>query len=310
MHATLKAISEKAHVNAEDVLRLRREVFGDHAVDREEVAVLFRLAEQAPSGEREWAQFLAEVTTDFFVRQKTPAGYITDEDADFLLACFGPADRTSALKIDTLCHMLQAAKHVPERLIAFGLETVKAHVLADRRVDAREVERLRAFVFAAGGDGNVAVTRQEAELLFDLNDLSRAGDNDPTWIAFFALAISNHLMAHIGYAPMSREDALQMERNIADHSVNVSRFMGRIAGGGLSGFGNAFKKDRTREKHNDARAAEAAVAEQVTSPEASWLADRIGLYGDYCSAEQALIVRLKELRGELPPELDALAARA
>ena len=309
MHATLKAISEKAHVSTEDVLRLRREVFGDHVVDRDEIALLFRLAEQAPAGDREWAQFLAEVTTDFFVRQKTPAGYMTEEDADFLLACFGPAEQTSALKIETLCHMLREARQVPARLIDFGLATVKAHVLADGRVDACEVERLRTFVFAAGGDGNVAVSQAEAELLFDLNDLSREGDNDPTWIAFFALAISNHLMAHIGYQPLSREEYLRVEQNMADHSVNVGGFMGRMANGGLSGFATAFRKDTTRRDQNEARAAQAAEAEKVTSSEADWLADRIGRDGSYCSAERALIVRLRELRGELPPKLEAIAAQ-
>ena len=51
---------------------------------------------------------------------------------------------------------------------------------------------IRRYLFAAGGDGNVAVTRREAELLFDINDALPDGPEAPEWTALFVQGIVNH----------------------------------------------------------------------------------------------------------------------
>ncbi len=303
MNKLLHSITEKHFVTAEDVLRLRREVFGDHLVDRHEAYQLFQLADSAPAGDHDWHDFLCEAATDFFVRQKDPCGYMTEADAVFLMKCFGAPETVSTIKTDVLCHMLKHATLVPRSLVEFGFEIVRAHVLADGRIDADEVNRLRCFLFAAGGDGNIAITRAEAELLFDINDLTHGEANAPAWTHFFAQGVANHLMAHIGYQPLNRAEVLRLEDNLADHSVNIGRFVSRMFSRGPAELPKQANKNRLRE-------GEAAVAAQVTASEADWLADRIGRDGVYNDAEKAVIAHLKSLSGQLPPRLEELARSA
>lgn len=315
----LAQIAEKNFVTAEDVLRLRRDIFGDHLVDSEEVLQLFQLAEAAPSGDPEWRQFLCEAVTDYFVRQKQPEGYVDAEDAAFLIRFFGAPDTASPLKVDALVHLLRHARQVDQSLIDFGMETVRAHVLCDGRVDAVEVANLRSFLFAMGSDGNIAITRGEADFLFDLNDATRDADNDDSWHTLFAQAVSNYVMAHSGYTPPSRARMAELEAGIADHRLFsgfentpenrsarrdfFSLFKhrpGKVLFGGISEAMRADKREIDE--------AASAVAEQLTDEEVTWLLDRIGQDGVFDEAEKALIAHLQSLKGELPEPLAALLA--
>jgi hypothetical protein len=56
--------------------------------------------------------------------------------------------------------------------------------------------------------GAGAVTRLEAECLFDLHDATAGADNDPGFEDLFFKAIANHLAAAAGHKTASRERAL------------------------------------------------------------------------------------------------------
>ena len=58
---------------------------------------------------------------------------------------------------------------------------------------------------------NVAITRSEAELLFDIADATNEAENDPAWTDLFAKAIANAIMAASGYSAPNREEALRRE---------------------------------------------------------------------------------------------------
>ena len=166
---------------------------------------------------------------------------------------------------------------------------------------------LKRYLFAAGGDGNVAVTRAEAELLFDINDATDNAKNNAAWTELFVQGVVNHLMAHLGYTAPSREEAFRRNAWAKDQSVNVGGFFKKMLAGGLSGFKTT---DSVVKAHNDQRDAAIAEAEQVTKGEADWLAARIGKDGGFDVNERRLIERLRELEKDLPEGLRALLNRA
>ena len=75
-------------------------------------------------------------------------------------------------------------------------------------VTEADVDLLRRIIYSFGGDGNMAVTQPEAEILFDIDEATADADNHPAWGDLFVKAIANCVMAASGYAPPPREEAL------------------------------------------------------------------------------------------------------
>lgn len=70
-----------------------------------------------------------------------------------------------------------------------SLEELKADLLADGKLDADEVIKLREVLYADG-----KIDQKEADFLFELNDAVSGKNNDPTWEQFFVEAISDYLL--------------------------------------------------------------------------------------------------------------------
>jgi hypothetical protein len=66
---------------------------------------------------------------------------------------------------------------------------LKKSLLADGVIDAAEVASLRAQLFADG-----VIDREEADLMFDLNDATQCSKNHPSFQALFVDAISAYLL--------------------------------------------------------------------------------------------------------------------
>lgn len=66
---------------------------------------------------------------------------------------------------------------------------LKKSLLADGKIDAAEVTSLRAQLFADG-----MIDREEADMVFELNDGTSGAQNDPSWQALFVDAISAYLL--------------------------------------------------------------------------------------------------------------------
>ena len=150
--------------------------------------------------------------------------------------------------------------------------------------------------------------KQEAELLFDLNDAAAEDKNDPAWNELFVTGVINHLMAHLGYQAISREEAFRRDAWVKDHSVSVGRFFSRMAS---SIFGVAADHDSSvyaaYSKRGDMDAEEAA---KVTPAEASWLADRLNHDGDIKASEKELLTHIRSLEKDLPETLKTLVSDA
>lgn len=309
----LAAIGADGFVSADEVLFMRRTVFADGVVSHAELDALFDLGDRAQDGDPEWLQFFAEAAADFYLREEEPQGYLTPDEFQSLKARVTRDGHANALEIALMVKLMETAEQTPPEMAAFVGEQIKAHILGKEDgpvVSKQDAVLIRRYLFAAGGDGHVAVTRREAELLFDINDATEHAANNPAWTELFVQGVINHLMAHLGYKAPSREEAFRRNAWAKDHSVNVGGFFKRMVSGGFGAVRDAYSQKSSYAEHNDQRDRDAAMAAKVTETEADWLAARIGRDGAFDVNERRLLERMRELEKDLPEGLKALLARA
>lgn len=318
-------VTASKHLTAEDAKAMRRAVYQDGAIDQGELETLFVLDEAAERRDPEWSAFFVEAVTDFIVNQEEPQGYVSKANARWLIDRIAKDGIvTTACELELLVTVLEKATSSPDQLSAFALDQVKHAVvhgdgplargaLAPGRVGADEADLIRRVLYAFGGDGNIAVTRAEAEVLFDINDATAEADNDPAWADLFVKALANTLMAASGYRPPSREVALKREAWLSSETGGVGDFFAKMVSGGLKGVFDAYRQPDTEERwaERNQRFSEAsATAEVVSEAEATWLADRIGRDGTLHENEKAVLRFIAEQSPDIHPSLKPLIEKA
>jgi hypothetical protein len=319
------AISRK--VTAEDALAARRLVYAeDGLADPGEMEMLFRIDEAAGESAPEWRSLLVEAGTDFLVHQQAPSGYVDEANADWLISRIEKDGKVkSATGLELLVKVLEAAKSSPPRLVRLALRQVQiaaidgegplasGGALEPGRVGAAETALLRRILYAFGGDDGIAVTRAEAEVLFDINDATADADNDPAWTDLFVKAVANCIMSASGYAVPTREVALRHEEWLDAPTGGVAGFFAKMAAGGFRGMLEAYREPDSEARWaaiNRAKEAAFAAAGPVTQGEAEWLAGRIGRDGAIHENERALLRFIKEEGREIHPSLAPLIEKA
>ncbi|TPK94910.1 hypothetical protein FJ934_13565 [Mesorhizobium sp. B2-4-12] len=323
MSAPVAGLTSKISITPQDVVMLRRDVFADGVVTRGEAEALFALDQTARDKCAEWAPFFVEAVTDYIVHQERPEGYISQDNADWLIRTIsrdGMVD--SRTELELLVHVLEETKSSPDRLCVYALEQV-AHAVVDGKgplmlggalvpglVAKAEVDLLRRILYAHGGDGNIAITRGEAEVLFRINEQTAQANNDPSWNELFVKAIANFVMCSAGYEAPTRDVALRQETFLEHADVEIGGFFNRMVSGGLAGIIEAYRSPDDIEAEWEAknRAAEALArrAETIDAGEAKWLVEHIGLNRPLYENERALLTLIKHASPEIHPALKPL----
>lgn len=315
-------------VTADDVLRLRREVYRDGVATRAEAEALFAIDSACHDRCEEWDVFFIEAVCDYLVGQEPPQGYISRENAQWLIRAIskdGIVDTRT--EIELLIKVLERAKQSPAILSAFALKQVaevvvngqgalaKGRVARAGVVTKADVDMLRRVLYAFGGVGQAMVTREEAEVLFEINDATVEAKNDPAWSDLFTKAIGFSLLAAFGYVQPTRDEAIAREEWLNDTDVNVGGFFGRMFAGGLRGFSeNVFADTRVETAFAERNArfeAENHAAAAICSAEAQWLVDRIGrdglLHGNERQLLKFIASEARDIHPSLQPLLDKVA---
>ncbi len=320
-------IIKRGSIKDEDVLAWRRAFYDDGVISPEEAETLFAIHKAAPVQDPSWAEFFVEAITDFLVRQAEPEGYVTDENARWLIDQVGKNGRVeSKTEIELLVNVLDCSRWSPVSLAKFALGQIRdAVVLGDGPLrsgasDASkgtildsEVELLRRVIYAFGGDGNIAVTKPEAEVLFEINDaVSESGLNE-AWTELFVKAIANVVMASSFYTPPSREEALRSDAWVESRGeLSPTGLVGAIVSSGLSGIFSAYRQQTPEERalaRLERQRLEIITNEQIDADEADWLVERMERDGALSPAEDALLAFLSAEHAELHPSLQGLVDR-
>ncbi|MBU1210988.1 MAG: hypothetical protein KJ587_06915 [Alphaproteobacteria bacterium] len=317
-------IAERGSIREADAAELRRAVYKDGGISLEEAERLIELNADCPVQAADWSDLFREALTDFVVNQSEPEGYVTQQNADWLISRLAPDGLVRSRKeLDLVVHIIDHARWSPEILVAFALAQVSHAVRTGEgplrnghetaTIDDDEVELVRRIIYAFGGDGNIAVTRAEAEMLCDINDSLDPEQVNPLWTELYVKAMANCLLANSGYSVPSREEALRSEAWLdaaADLSpVDITRSITRLS---LDDVIGGYRKQSLEEctlTRLDREYRELVTGESLDANEADWLADRLARDGQLSPAETALIAYLKEADAEIDPRLDEIVER-
>lgn len=316
-------------ITPEDVIQFRREVFRDGLVSKREADAIFMINDATQEQCTQWHDFFVEALTDFTIQQVEPRGYVSVDKAEWLIRQVNKDGKIKgASELEMLVKTIEKASECPESFVTYVLtqvanmvisgegELIRGKTLTKGVIGEPEVDLLRRTLYGASGDGNIGISKHEAEILFDINDKTAEIENHPAWNDLFVKAIANHLMAVSGYQPPSRQEAFAREQWLDDTEVDVAGTLknslssfGSLFGGG--GFTDAFKSDHQRMQdawsdRNDKFERDTKTSEVVDGGEAHWLVDRIGRDGVFHENEKALIRFLKEDSPDIHPALRPL----
>lgn len=311
------SIAARGEITAEDVLALRRRVYGKGCVTDEDVEQVFALNDRLMDlRDPEWPAFFVEALCDYLVDQAEPHGYVSEQNADWLIARISRSNRVDgSTELELLIRVLERAQASPPALVSFALEQVRHGVVhgegcigRSRRltpgvIGADEVELIRRILYAFGGDGNIGITRQEAAVLMDINDMTAEAENHPSWSDLFVKALANFLMVTSGYQVPTRQEALRREAWLDAPAQGVGRFLGRMLTDGLAGLRPAYGEPEPFMESP-------SLVPDACSVNAEWLIGRIGQSGRLHHNEVALVNFLKTEHLRLHPRLLPLLDRA
>jgi hypothetical protein len=311
--------------SAESVLALRRKIYSDGAINRVEAEQLFLINHQIKDLDHpDWSVFFTEAVTDLVLQQSIPYGYISEDNAKWLIERITQDGKmTLRTEFEALLKVMDNAVSVPQMLAAFALEQVKQVVLCGQRVSlhdeayepgrvtAADVKALRRVLHAASSEGFNTISREEAEILFDIAEATATADNDPSFDDLFARAIGNHLMAGSGWSAPSMAIALRRERWLDEqHSLTggIASFFGRA----LGGMGTAFTALLSQQGYSlsSGHLPHSTPHDMITYEEADWVASRINRDSIISSAEKNLLRFLKQEAAHIAPSLQPLMEKA
>jgi hypothetical protein len=309
-----------------DVLRLRSALHGDGIATAAEAELLFGLNEACPSQHPAWADLFIETLTDYLVDQVQPEGYLTTNDAKSLIERVTRNGRSPRkVELDLIVNILDTSRWSPVSLSRFALEQVRravthgdgplrtGHEPVAGTIREPEVELARRILYAFGGDGSVAVTRAEAEVLVDINDAIADPAVSPAWADLFVKAITNVVMAASGRAVPTREEALRRDAWMIERGeLSPNALLSAMVRSSLDAVWGAYQEQSPEDRalaRLEHQRIEIITNEAITEAEAGWLCERIGRGGRLTANEAALVAYLKKESPAMHPDLQAAVKR-
>jgi hypothetical protein len=196
------AILEDGVIDAAEIGQIRTRLYDDGVIDREEADFLFDLNDAVAAGtasvadDADWSGLFIEALSDHVLKDEDSPGTIDEGEANYLIEKIGADGQIDGNELALLVNIAATATgESPDSFNKFTLDAVQAAVIADGIVDADEVEMMKKVVYGAGGAGGSAVDREEADMLFAVNDATTDNEgHDASWQAFFVEAIGKHVL--------------------------------------------------------------------------------------------------------------------
>jgi len=177
-----------------------------------------------------------------------------------------------------------------------------------------EVELVRRILYAFGGDGAVAITRDEIETLFDINEAIVDPEANAAWTDLFVKAVTNVVMASSGHAVPTREEALRRDPWLMEAKGELSplALLSAMVSSSLDAVRAGYREQTSEERalnRLERQRIEIITTEAIAQAEAGWLCERIGRNGRLTPSETALVAYLRKDSRKIHPELQAAVER-
>lgn len=329
-----RGVATSGTINASEIAQVRRAIFKDGLVSREEAGQLFEIERGRKTHDKDWSDLFVEALTDYVLNQEPPAGYLAHDTANWIMAEISKRKTPSTdAEVALVINLIEKAREVPASFSAFALRLVKDVVMYGDGPDARgrphdggrvteaDVLALQRILWGAGSEGLLAVSRDEAEALFAIAHNSTGADNDPRFDDLFAKAIGNYLLGATGRDVPARDVSLRWETE-GPYKASVLRVMAETLAGVSKVADTAFVADAIRNARslgkdvdaafdaaNGVREAAKSAAEVVTAAEAAWLLEHVGQNGVITGPEKALLRFIAREASAIDPSLKDMLAK-
>lgn len=202
----LSGMLARRKIAAEDVVRLRRDIFPDGVRTASEADTLFRMDRECEIKDESWREFYVEALAEFFIFNTEPAGGLSDEQAQHLIRRILEDGRIAGeTELALVLRIIERAHSCPPDLGYLALRAVRDSVMSPEKaaygndrhpgeITPEDVEILRQAIRAPAGDDGTAVSRAEAELLFALERETDDSRNDIAWRDLFVQTVGSHLL--------------------------------------------------------------------------------------------------------------------
>jgi len=298
-------------IDADELLALRREGWGDGKITPDEAETLFEINDAIGAPSAEWSDFFVDALGEFIVNQIEPKGFVSQAQADWLIGRIDRNGRTESLtELELLVRLSERALSVPQTLRDYALVQIESAVLTGEgptrnggslekgNVAKAEAGLLRRLLFASGSDRPAGVSQTEAELLYRIKDATLDADNTPEWKQLFVQGVGNYLAGFTSYEAISHERAAELETFMSDSRSSLGNFVARMGKSSLrDNFFEVIALMLSGEPDGPDRAAQIADARNINFDEQAWLEARIDGNGQVDEYDQALLDFLSDESG-------------
>lgn len=345
---SLDEVRLRGSIKDSDVLRMRRALSDDVAMTADDADALMVLNASCPIKDPSWAGFFADAISDYAVHQAKPEGYVEAGKATWLIDRIARTGRIdSHAELTLLLTVLEKARWSPPSLVRLVMEQVRLAVatgsgplrsgqLTDRgAITESDIALVRRALVAFAGEAGIAVTRDEADTLVEINAAIAPGKSSPAWTELFVKAVGNAVLASLGHATPARAEALR-EETWVDHAdasnltsllreglalegvndgvrAHSGDLMGRMIAGGSARVWSSLRalspEERALTKLERQRL-EIITRESIAEAEETWLVARLDGKSPLDDNEMALLAFVEREATVLPAPIKALAAKA
>lgn len=289
-------------ITSDEILSLRREGWADGRISPAEADALFELNDRLTERTPEWVDFFVEAIVDFVLSGGVPRGFVSDEQAEWLIARIDRNGQVETMaELDLLAHLFDKAELLPERLKRYAQTQIEQIVLTGSGptrdggtveagcITSGECKLLRRFIFAFAGDTAAGVSQAEAEMLFRLKDATLGASNATEWKDLFVQGLGNYLMGHNHFTQLTSARAQELETFMNDATPRLGSFMGRMATAGVGGgFARVLAFGR-KGVAAPSLADEVLADRKITESEDAWLQARVDADHQIDELEKALL---------------------
>jgi len=286
-------------ITAEEALEVRKAVFPDGVVSREEAEMLIALAARVANGDPQWSHAFVEALADHVLASGAYPGHVDEATTSWLTTRLGQ-EGPRETEVEAVLKILERAESAPEYLTTFARSRVTA-LLAGNPVGAAETEYVRRCLYASAGSGRTSVTEAEARWMFALDAESDGRGNDPAWGDLFVKAILCHLMGRRAPELLEAKDMMARQAWLTAPTKGVGASLASIFQGGLKGYKARVHEDSAIDRlegHYVVANDDAESDAELTLSEIAWTVGMTKEDGKRTANEETLLAEIKKLEAE------------